>query len=175
WAGSLVCRLKVASQELGPASRFLMPGVWNLTSLGQGLIVGGQIFLLLTGLGLLAAWLMPAPEHPVQQILRQPGITPGQVGLVVLAVGVIAPLAEEVFFRGFLLPALAIRWGANPANHLSAILFGALHGSFYEFFLLYLAGLLLGRAALVWGNFVPAVIGHAVWNFWGLAVVLSGW
>ncbi|MGV3722917.1 MAG: CPBP family intramembrane glutamic endopeptidase [Actinomycetota bacterium] len=49
-------------------------------------------------------------------------------GLVVI-IGVIGPISEEVFFRGFAYTAFKKRFGVTPAVLLSALVFAAVHGS----------------------------------------------
>jgi membrane protease YdiL (CAAX protease family) len=54
-------------------------------------------------LALLNSWAMPGPSHaPIEKIFREPG-----AAWLLFAFGVTAaPFSEEIFFRGFLLPAL---------------------------------------------------------------------
>jgi hypothetical protein len=69
-----------------------------------------QLMLIALGCFLLAAldqWLLPGPEHaPIEDFFRTPG-----AAWLMFGFGVIfAPFFEEMFFRGFLLPALATAW-----------------------------------------------------------------
>jgi membrane protease YdiL (CAAX protease family) len=41
----------------------------------------------------------------------------------------VAPLMEELFFRGFLYPVLARRWGMSASIVLTSAAFGILHGA----------------------------------------------
>jgi membrane protease YdiL (CAAX protease family) len=54
-------------------------------------------------LALLNSWALPGPSHaPIEKIFREPG-----AAWLLFAFGVtMAPFSEEIFFRGFLLPAL---------------------------------------------------------------------
>ena len=45
---------------------------------------------------------------------------------------VLAPLAEEVYFRGLLMGWLARHWGMRPAILVSSLAFGLLHLKFLE-------------------------------------------
>ena len=51
-----------------------------------------------------------------------------RLAMFVLVV-LLAPLAEETFFRGFLLPVLASRWGFLWGAGLTSLLFGLTHGT----------------------------------------------
>lgn len=81
-----------------------------------------------------------------------------------LTVVIAAPLGEELFFRGFALPALRRSWGIAAAVLVSGALFSMLHMDPVGFLGLMEIGVLL--AALRWwsGSLWAAVIGHAVNN-----------
>jgi hypothetical protein len=61
----------------------------------------------------------------LDEIRNQPFILAGLVAII----GVIGPIAEEVFFRGFAYTAFKKRFGVTPAVLLSAVLFSVVHGS----------------------------------------------
>lgn len=48
-------------------------------------------------------------------------------GLSLVSLAVLAPLSEEILFRGFLLRRWARKWGMRPAIFASSMLFGLLH------------------------------------------------
>jgi membrane protease YdiL (CAAX protease family) len=95
----------------------------------------------------------------------------GWVGIALLAV-VVAPLLEEIVFRGLLYPALrhlwaARRWGMRAAVAVTAAVFGLIHPpavwapmAVFGVFLAFLAE----SAGTVW----PCVLAHAAFN--GLTV-----
>lgn len=62
---------------------------------------------------------------------------------LVLIIGIIGPIAEEVFFRGFAYRAFKERLGKGAALVLSALLFAAIHGNPLALFPIFLIGLLL--------------------------------
>ncbi len=76
------------------------------------------------------------------------------IGLAILAVAV-APIAEELFFRGFVFGGLAGRWGPWWAAGVSALLFMAVHLEPLSFPPLFVLGLLLAwlyhRTRTLWG------------------------
>lgn len=176
YAGSFLIRRKTGRLygEQDGSGGLLLPWKWSLTSLSHGVVSGIGIFLLVSVLGALLVWTFPIPEHPVQRFFRNPSLTSYQIVLLFLSVGLIAPLSEEAFFRGFLLPALGTKWGIPVARHLSAIIFGMMHFDPYRFIPLYIAGFILGRGAIRDQSLATAVIGHAVWNLCGVSLLWLG-
>ena len=84
-----------------------------------------------------------------------------------LAVGVVAPMAEEMVFRGAILRSLnsilghRLRWVAIV---VSALLFALVHGNMAQGFGAFLMGLLLGWMYIRTGSIVPGVVFHWVNN-----------
>ena len=116
--GPVIYRVSVGSLGLRlPASRTFFQLVLPALVLLAGLALGG-IYL---GLVSLAGGDIPE-SLPEQLILDGPGLI-ATVALVVI----IGPLAEEVFFRGFVFAGLAGRLGAIGAGLASALLFTLAH------------------------------------------------
>jgi len=91
----------------------------------------------------------------------------------VLAVVIVGPLAEEVLFRGILLP-LGIRYVAVPiAVTAAALAFGISHQTFWMLLPLTALGVVLGMLAWMTRNVTCAWLGHALFNL--VAVVEMGW
>jgi uncharacterized protein len=93
-------------------------------------------------------------------------LTPDDVfsGLaILLAVVVVAPVGEELVFRGAMLGSLARRHGARAAVLVSAALFGALHAGLIPTAAVpaTLAGLLLAGLGVRTGSVVPCIALHA--------------
>lgn len=84
-----------------------------------------------------------------------------------LAVGILAPLAEEMVFRGAILRCLdnvlgaRLRWAAIV---VSALLFGVVHGNMAQGFGAFVLGIALGWMYLRTGSIVPGVVFHWVNN-----------
>ncbi len=91
-----------------------------------------------------------------------------------LAVGIIAPIAEEVVFRGAILRRL-LDIGGHPWVAIigSALIFGAIHGNMAQFYHAFFMGLLLGWIYLRTGSILPGIIIHWVNNSiaYGLCVL----
>lgn len=87
-------------------------------------------------------------------------------GLIAIAVGVIvvAPVVEELFFRGLVFGAMRRRWGTVAAVTGSSVVFGATHFQPLQFPALALAGAVFATAAVRSGRLGPAVAAHAAFN-----------
>ncbi|SRR2546427_62249 len=83
---------------------------------------------------------------------------------MLITVTLAAPLGEEVFFRGFALPALRRTVGPVIAILVSAILFSFLHMDAVGFLGLLEIGVLLAALRLWSGSLWASIIGHAVNN-----------
>ena len=80
-------------------------------------------------------------------------------------VGLLAPLAEELVFRGAVLRAL-LRWKSNPwvGIVISALLFALIHANPVQMPHAFLVGLLLGWMYYRTDSIVPGVVFHWVNN-----------
>jgi membrane protease YdiL (CAAX protease family) len=80
------------------------------------------------------------------------------------AVALSAPLGEEIFFRGFALPAMTNSMRARWAALLSAVLFSAMHWDAVGALGLFEIGLWLAVLRFGSGSIFPAMLGHALNN-----------
>lgn len=101
------------------------------------------------------------------------------VTIVVLTV-VIAPIAEEIVFRGLLMRGLLRSMPVGVAIAVQAVLFGAAHvdpargaGNIGLVMVLSAVGAVLGGAAYMHRRLAPAMIAHAILN--AIAVSLALW
>ena len=81
----------------------------------------------------------------------------------------IAPLVEEIFFRGFLYPGLRERYGWIPAALISAALFAGVHLQPITMPPIFLMGLIFAYLYQRTGSIWPGVIMHLGTNTLGLA------
>jgi membrane protease YdiL (CAAX protease family) len=103
--------------------------------------------------------------HPKQQdiIGEFPRTTAGIVLFVILAV-VLAPLFEEVFFRGFLFRGFASSWGWVAGACVSAAVFGIAHLQLDVFVPLFALGFALAWVYKRTGSLWTAIAFHALFN-----------
>ncbi len=91
--------------------------------------------------------------------------------LAILVIGGLAPVGEELFFRGFMLTRLRRVWSAGPAILVTAIAFGVIHGEWVHGVLATGIGIYLGLVTERSASVIPAVICHVANNT--ASVVLS--
>ena len=99
--------------------------------------------------------------------------TPLEVVLLVVMTVMLAPLTEEVFFRGLLQTALLDRLGPVRAVAVSSVAFGVTHFQLVQFPALVLVGVVNGILVLRTGRLGPALWSHAAFNAVTVAVLVS--
>jgi membrane protease YdiL (CAAX protease family) len=89
----------------------------------------------------------------------------------ILLLGIVAPLSEEILFRGIILKGLVSRYSPTKAILISAILFSLFHLNLYQFFGAFMIGLLLGYLYFRMKSVLPCILAHSITNL--LAVLAS--
>ncbi|TGE38971.1 CPBP family intramembrane metalloprotease [Desulfosporosinus fructosivorans] len=129
-----------------------------------GFVVG---ILLFVGIGLLGNLLThifgtPAPQSftvAVKGVDYQ-----WQFALLALLGGVVAPIKEEMIFRGLIYPPLRHALGRGKGMLLTGLFFATLHFDIVRFLPLLIGGVVLAwlyeRSESIW----PAVVAHGTWN-----------
>jgi membrane protease YdiL (CAAX protease family) len=100
---------------------------------------------------------------------------PVAMTLFFLSLTVIAPVSEEIAFRGFLLRGwMSTRLGVIGAIVLSSLLFAAVHGpnQLAVFLSLFVGGMLLATMRWLSGSIVPTILMHATWNL-GIGILMA--
>ncbi len=152
----VILRLRGAS-----ALRLWMPP----RDLGRDIAAGLVLMLLmatLNGMHILYAVrdLGAGPKGPLEGVVwESAGLW--NVGLLLLGIGVVVPVAEEIFFRGVLYTAMRKRLPAAPSILISSAVFGIWH---FEHLHLQLHAFLVGVIAAIFveytGSLVPAALAH---------------
>lgn len=112
-------------------------------------------------------------DLPRTQDLLRFGDTGADVALLAFLVVLAAPLAEETFFRGFLLQGLARRFSFWPAAVLTSAAFALAHVWWQLYLPIFVLG--LAFAWLFWrtGSLWAPIAAHATINATSLAVALT--
>ena len=84
--------------------------------------------------------------------------------LLFLTTTFLAPIFEEVIFRGVLLPILSREFGIILGITISAFIFALAHLSIGEMIPLFTLGIGLGTTRLISGRLSSSVIMHSLWN-----------
>jgi membrane protease YdiL (CAAX protease family) len=138
----------------------------------------GTGILMAVAVQMLSHWIPEPQDMPIDHMIRTP-----LDGLLMAGFGVlVAPLVEEILFRGLLFPALARRSGAVVALVASSMLFGALHasqlaGAWAQVALIIAVGALLTLVRWWWHSLAASWLVHAGYNaalFGALAVQTHG-
>jgi membrane protease YdiL (CAAX protease family) len=156
----LLMYLMVDTQSKGKAwtaIRWNWPGNW-----GVYLAAGVTLDLCL----LLLASVLPMPKNaPIEEFFRT-----ARDAWIVSAFGVLfAPIFEEVYFRGFLYPALA-RWlGAPVSVVLTSVAFAAIHApqlsaAWGPVLVIFLVGLVLTTVRAVKQSVAATILMHMSYN-----------
>jgi len=89
----------------------------------------------------------------------------------------IAPIVEEIFFRGFMQPALIKTLGAFPGIVITALIFGMSHTQYFEYNAALVAvttiGLILGITKYYTGSVMPGIFAHLFNNLLAAISLLS--
>ena len=96
-----------------------------------------------------------------QQVIERLDTSVTGFPLTFLAAAVLAPVAEEIFFRGFLYGGLRRRIGVIGAMIASTLFFTALHFSIDVFIPLFFLGLFLAWLYEKTGSLYPGILLHA--------------
>jgi membrane protease YdiL (CAAX protease family) len=89
------------------------------------------------------------------------------VPLLWLAIVIAAPLAEELFFRGFLFESVRYtRLGVTGAVVITSLLWAVIHLQYgpYEITTVFILGLILGVARLITGSIYTPIVMHGLVN-----------
>jgi membrane protease YdiL (CAAX protease family) len=159
----LVTRLKGSGLVTDLRLRFELRDLW----------VGGGIGVLLqlAVVPLISypwIWLLGEDSDELEErarLLADRADTAGAAILLVLVVGLGAPLMEEIFYRGLVQGALLKR-GLVPAISvvITAAVFAAAHTSVIEFPALFAFGLGVGALAVRSGRLGPSIAAHVTFN-----------
>jgi len=167
WIGGGAFMLRWHHRRWGEAPVHLaFPGVlWGLViPLASWFLLIGALALLVQ----LAGGHIPGVSGEGTSLAALPQ-TPWATVLLIFSAGILAPIAEEMIFRGILLPGL-LRWMAAPAALLlSSLLFALAHGQPGTLMTLWSVGIAAGYLTYRSGNLWPAVVFHLANN---LAAIL---
>lgn len=130
-----------------------------------GLKQGIQLFLLVTIAGIIISIFYPIEVEPqlVAKIIGT-ALEPQELLIIFLVTSFLAPFSEELYFRGFLYPALEYRMGRVPAMLVASAIFGVIHFDLIRFIPITLGGIWLTYLYEKTGSLYTSITAHAVWN-----------
>ena len=92
------------------------------------------------------------------------------VALLMIAVAIVTPIAEELMFRGYILDSIRRIHGDWPAIIGSAILFGLVHINPFLVGQAFIGGVIYGWIRIRTGSLLPSIACHMMWNIMALSV-----
>lgn len=140
---------------------------WSWKDLGIGLAFGvGGLALTLPAAAVWASWAGSDATSAVGEAFTGQQLPPLAAVLAFLAVWLVAPLSEEIMFRGALWRALEL-WGWNRwlVFAVTSVAFSLAHLELLRTPLLLVLSIPIGLARLVTGNVLASVVAHQVNNF----------
>jgi uncharacterized protein len=155
----------------------------SVSDVGAGLLYGVGGALVIT---FVVGFLLQALVHalhmsipPVQQSLHRLA-TGSTAPLAILLIVAVAPIAEELFFRGMLFQAFERRFGVWPSAAASAAIFGAVHlepnliASVIILVPIFLFGIELAFIFRRRGTIVTPIVAHMLFNGLGVLLIRAG-
>lgn len=137
-----------------------LPIIWIVSFAWSGFLTGLQ------KLDLIDAF----PPQELIQIFNQGGSPTAIAVLVILAI-ILAPIVEEIIFRGGIYSFLKSQTTPVSAQIISAALFALMHGNLMSFLPLMVIGILLARIYEHSGNIVVPICFHACFNGFNLLIL----
>ncbi len=92
------------------------------------------------------------------------------IAFLFLSVAIVTPIAEELFFRGYLLDAINRKHGDWTAIIWSSILFGLVHIDPFVIGLAFMGGIIYGWIRMRTGSLLPSIACHMMWNLMALSL-----
>lgn len=141
---------------------------WNWRDFGIGLAFGvGGLALTVPAAALWASWVgTDEANSAVGEAFAGRALNPAAALAVFVAVWLIAPLCEEVMFRGALWRALEHwRWNRWLILVVTSVVFSVAHLELTRTPLLLVLSIPIGLARLLTGNLLASIVAHQVNNF----------
>ena len=105
------------------------------------------------------------PPHPLVEILmKEKTISPWMMAFSLLAACVIGPVVEEIFFRGFLYPALRKYFGIGWTLFITSAFFALVHENAFSFVPIFFLGLVLSYLYEKRNNLLSCISLHVLHN-----------
>lgn len=144
-----------------PAKKSLSPGrLLMAVVISYAILYAGSLISTLIS-EIISSFVNYKMSNVIEEMVRGSGILPNFV-----FVGLLAPAAEELFFRRTLINRL-IRYGDKPAIVVSGLIFGLAHGNFSQFFYAFGLGAALGYVYIRTGKIGYTIALHMFINLIG--------
>lgn len=105
------------------------------------------------------------------QVLVPRGVTVGRAITIIICVGILVPVAEELLFRGVLYGWLRQRWGMVPCAVISAGLFALAHANFRMSLQIFVIGVILAVLYEYSRSIIAPMVTHMAVNTISLVII----
>lgn len=138
---------------------------WRRTRFNLGIAALSGAVLAFGIAGLAALLRTPQVPSPLDRFLK----SPVDLALFAALAVTLAPLFEELFFRGFLQPLLSRTFGVLAGILITSLVFGLLHAPEYAWAWQYVVAVSLAGAVFGWvrartSSIIPSTLMHACYN-----------
>jgi membrane protease YdiL (CAAX protease family) len=148
------------------------PSVVGSVGLVVGLLIACEAFSITYGLAMEAAGIVQ-PERLSSDLTGVFGSGPTGFVVAFALVAIAAPLAEEIAFRGIVLPAVGDRWGMWWGIGVSSLLYAAYHANLWLFVPTAVLGVALGWLTWTRRSLWPALVLHVLYNATAVAAAFA--
>jgi uncharacterized protein len=148
---------------------------WSWRGLGLGLAFGfGGLFVTIPASILYRLIVGPDANSAVGRVFQGLRVSWPWAVAVLLLVVLVAPVCEEIMFRGLLWGALDWRWGRWVALAVTTVVFALAHMELTRAPLLVVIAIPIGLARLYSGGLMASIVAHQVTNLLpGIALMLA--
>jgi membrane protease YdiL (CAAX protease family) len=159
-AGAILAGFSLITLLLGPRFQFLLLLPLTVACCG--------ITILASELGNVLHWIKPIPREYIDFINQ---LYEQNFWGVLFTIGVVAPVIEELLFRGVILEGLQIRYNLKIAVVVSSLLFGITHIIPWAVVNAFFLGFFFAWLKLKTGSLRLCIIAHALYN--SIPLILS--
>jgi len=135
-----------------------LPLIWGATVVAQGVLVTLGVEI--------------EQQQPVKLLLQTLEDEPLKFFAITFGAVILAPVAEEILFRGFLYRFFQTKMSTGLACFLNAGLFAAIHFNYVSFVPLLILGILFTRCYQITGSLAAPIAFHAMFNAFNIVLIL---
>lgn len=135
--------------------------------------VGVKILIctIIAGLGILFGLIFPISDLiPIPDFLNDTDISVGWLSFILMVI--VAPITEEILFRGVVLDCLLFRYSPIVSIVISSVIFGLAHLNPWQFIDAFIIGLLSGFLYYKYKNLTINVVLHSSVNLIGFLIMI---
>ena len=150
----------------------LLPAHGTARSAAIGLGLAIPAWIAATGLSVVATWLLQGVGLRQEEGIAERVLASGDPTVILLAFVVVAPIAEEFFFRGVVYNIWERERGARVALYGSAALFAAIHASIFALVPIFVLGIALAQIYRRTRSLPASIAMHAGFNAISVTIAL---